>query len=41
MDKLYSINELATITGLTTRTLRNYIKNGHSQRRKNRRYLAV
>lgn len=26
MDKLYSINELATITGLTTRTLRNYIK---------------
>ncbi len=26
MDKLYSFNELATITGLTTRTLRNYIK---------------
>lgn len=26
MDKFYSINELATITGLTTRTLRNYIK---------------
>ncbi len=26
MDKLYSINKLATITGLTTRTLRNYIK---------------
>ncbi|MBP3398222.1 MAG: MerR family transcriptional regulator [Erysipelotrichaceae bacterium] len=26
MDKTYTINELSTITGLTTRTLRNYIK---------------
>ena len=26
MDKYYTLNELATITGLTTRTLRNYLK---------------
>lgn len=26
MDKYYSLNDLATITGLTTRTLRNYLR---------------
>ncbi len=26
MDKYYTLNELATITGLTTRTLRNHLK---------------
>jgi len=28
MDKYYTLNDLALMTGLTTRTLRNYLKMG-------------
>lgn len=28
MDKYYTINEVSTMTGLTTRTIRNYLKSG-------------
>jgi len=28
MDKYYTINEISTMTGLTTRTIRNYLKSG-------------
>lgn len=28
MEKYYTINEVATMTGLTTRTIRNYLKSG-------------
>lgn len=28
MESFYTINEVATMTGLTTRTIRNYLKSG-------------
>ena len=28
MEKYYTINEISTMTGLTTRTIRNYLKSG-------------
>lgn len=35
--KLYTVEDVAKMTGLTTRTIRNYIKDGKLKGKKNRR----
>lgn len=40
LEKLYSVEEVAEMTAVTTRTIRNYLRKGSFNRHKNRRAMA-